>query len=278
MRPPGQKLASWGVLVLALTVAGCATDSPGNPSFPLRAGDARADLRRMRKQPVALARPVVVLGGFLDPGFVSGPLTADFRRWLGDERVVGVGFLTETDFEGCRRRVIDAVRRDFPNNDPRETAEVDVVAVSMGGLVARYAAAPPANPAGASDAPPLPRLRIVRLFTISSPHRGAVAADRFPAWQRLHADMRPGSAFLRGLDEAWAARDYELYPYARLHDGIVGEANTAPEGRTAWWVGGPKWGEGHFGVERDPRILDDILLRLRGERPWTTEPAAGLPE
>ena len=34
----------------------------------------------------------------------------------------------------------------------------------------------------------------------------------------------------------------------------------------------------HVGAMTDPRIMSDVLRRLRGEKPWTKEPAAALPE
>ena len=44
-------------------------------------------------------------------------------------------------------------------------------------------------------------------------------------------DMRAGSAFLCALDDCEAG--YELVPYCRLNDWIVGEENAAPPGREA---------------------------------------------
>ncbi len=65
--------------------------------------------------------------------------------------------------------VIDAVDQKFPSSDPEVTTEVDVIGYSMGGLAARYAAMP-ATAVNLSKR----RLQIGRLFTISSPHRGAL--------------------------------------------------------------------------------------------------------
>ncbi len=64
----------------------------------------------------------------------------------------------------------------------------DLVAHSMGGLAGRRLLA---GSGGAGDG-------VRRLVTIGSPHRGTVAALAGPGASAL--DLRPGSAFLRGLD------------------------------------------------------------------------------
>ncbi len=105
---------------------------------------------------------MVIVGGFLDP-LGATLLAQDFRRYLGDDRVLAVSVASATSFEECRRRIVDAVDKSFPTDDRRETIEVDVVGISMGGLAARFAAAEPDT--GSST----PRQRIRRLLTISSP-------------------------------------------------------------------------------------------------------------
>jgi hypothetical protein len=267
-------LAAW----FLLATTSCAS-APENPSFPVTVPAACAALREMEAAPKPLARPVVVLGGYHDPGF--GPMwwAAEVRRWARRPRVIGVQFARARDFEECRRDVIAAVDRAFPTADPEATVEVDVIGPSMGGLVARHAALP---------RPGERRLKVARLFTISTPHRGAALAS-LPALSRLHADMRTGSAFLRRLDEADAlaaagagdAGDgrgrYELVPYTRLGDRIVGPANAAPAGAAPWWVANVPLQPAHVGANLDPRIRADIARRLRGEPPFTRSPAAPLP-
>ena len=97
----------------------------------------------MAQAPKRLDRPVLVLGGYFDPGIVACDLSRRLRRLTGDPRVIAVPFAFCGDFDTCRARVIRAVDRAYGTVDPVWTTEVDVVAVSMGGLVARYAAAPP---------------------------------------------------------------------------------------------------------------------------------------
>ncbi len=276
-QPTPLRLIAWWVVALVAAAAaagGCAT-GPANPSFAVEPDDARRALRRMADARRPLRRPVVILGGFADPGigphFVErtlGPLVHD-----ADDRVLVVSFPLCTSFDACRRRVIDAVDRAFPCDEPGVTAEVDVIGLSMGGVVARYASAPrPADGGGAGGR----RLRIARLFTVSSPHRGATLAA-LPALTPLHADMRRGSAFLRALDDALPAGGYALYPYVRLGDAIVGERNAAPAGRSPYWVPNLPLEASHLQASRDPRILADIARRLRGEAPLASDPPAPLP-
>jgi hypothetical protein len=290
-------------LAALLVAMGCATHAP-NPSFNVSNDDARAALREMKHDAKPLPRPLVILGGLDDPGVATMVLGDDFREITGDDsRVIGVSFFFCGSFDGCRKRVIDAVDKAFPSDDPVWTTEVDVVAVSMGGLVARYAAAPPrarqatatatatatANAASqpTTDRAPTRRLHIARLFTISSPHRGAALAF-LPTFNQLQIDMRAGSRFLQRLDaydeliEAGSAQtrpydSYELIPYVRLDDVIVGERNAAPAGWTPWWVPAEPFQDSHMFAIADPRIVADIARRLRGEPPLTSDPPAPLP-
>jgi pimeloyl-ACP methyl ester carboxylesterase len=253
----------------AFCLLGCAT-APRNPSFDVSALNARRALREMRDSPRLLERPVVVLDG-LGPPVASWLLAARLKHLTGDDRFVGVNFAFTGSFDDCRRRLIEAVERRFPGGDPLVTREVDVVAVSMGGVVARYAAAPPAGAAGK-------RLRIARLFTISSPHRGAELAALPALLGRKQLDMREESRFLRRLAEREAqAASYEVFPYTRLGDLVVGERNTAPPGLTPLWVPNLLLEPAHLGCFADPRIIADIVRRLRGEPSFATEPLEPLP-
>lgn len=266
--------ASVALLVVALT--GCAP-RPVNPSFSVPSADAKQFVREMRADPLTLDRPVVACAGWADPGFASSYWTGQLRRAFADadDRTLGVHFARRYTFDGCRDRLIAAVDRAFPTDDPDWTTEVDVVAFSMGGLVARYAAA---EPAAVDPARPTTRrrLKIRRLFTISTPHRGATMA-RVPTLERRVVGMRAGSPFLARLDGAWPGRRYRCVAYTRLNDPIVGTAHTAPPGTTPYWVAAPPLARSHQKAYRDPRIVADILCRLRGDTPLTAEISTPLP-
>lgn len=255
-------------------LAGCATDQTVNPSFPLSMADAERLLRQAAKRPHPMVRPVVVIGGFLDPGVAAPVLAGDLRRYTGDRRIIAVSPGYAQSFNECRQLIIDAVDRAFPTSDPNRTTEVDVVGYSMGGIAARYAAMDPSI-----GIRPARRLGIGRLFTICTPHRGANAARNVVIISPLQAPMRPGSAFIRSLD-ALPARWEDLYPifaYARLGDDEIGMERTAPPGQTPWWVATPPGASPHDWAFKDARILADILRRLQGDTPLSSEPPAPLP-
>jgi len=253
----------------AAAMSGCTADEPLNPSFALTLADSKLALREMTREPRPFDRPVVVLGGIYDPGVVASVLGDRLRRLSGEpDQVISVSFFGLASFDRCRDRVIRRVDEKFPTDDPAATVEVDVVGVSMGGLVARYAAAPRGDGGR--------RLRIRRLYTISTPHRGAQMAT-LPTVDRRALDMRPGSAFLEALDDALAELDYLIIAYTRLDDAVVGEANTAPTGHAPFWVPNVPGSFAHLFATDDPRILADIARRLRGETPYTIEPPMPLP-
>jgi hypothetical protein len=255
------------ILVCAL-VGGCSADRPLNPSFPAAMRDAKAMLLQMQQDPRPLRRPLVVAGGIHDPGFVAGRMAKALARAIEtDDLIITVTFTgrgTGT-FDECRQRLIEAVETAFGPTQGPTTVEVDVIGISMGGIVARYAAGPRDD--GGK------RLRIRRLFTIASPHRGARLAA-LPTFDRRVVDMRAGSDFLATLDAELPEASYELYAYARLGDFIVGAANAAPPGRNPWWVANPPFALAHIGAPHDARIMADILRRLRGQEPLAVLPEA----
>ena len=256
-------------VLLGAAATGCAT-APANPSFALSATDARKALREMRQAPRPLERPVVVVHG-LGPAVASRVVANHIRRLTRDRRVITASYDSLGSFDAARRRVVGAVERAFPDRDPHRTREVDVVAISMGGVVARYAAAPPVDAKGK-------RLKVARLFTISSPHRGAAMAALPAVLGRTQRDLRRGSIFLRELARREAALPpYELVPYGRLGDAVVGAENTAPAGTTPIWVPNLLLEDAHLTAFADPRILADIARRLRREEPFASGPAEPLP-
>ena len=253
------------LVTLPVLTLGCAT-SPENPSFPLSVDQARKTMDEMELDPKPLDRPVVIVGGYLDVGIGAALVKDALTPVTEDERIETVCLFGCGSFDECRKSIVAAVDRAFPCPDPDRTTEVDVIGISMGGLAARYAAAP------------LPRhgrrLRIGRLFTVSSPHQGAVAAD-LPTFHPLALQMRHGSPLLKAV--AGFKPDYPIYPYVRLGDAWVGVANAAPAGRVAWWLPNRWFEDSHIGAATDPRILADIARRLRREPPFTREPPAPLP-
>lgn len=248
----------------AATLAGCIVPRrPDNPSFAVTRSEAQSDLRRMQEAPLPLPRPVVFIAGISDPRISSGAMRSGIAPTL-DAPSMEVDFFTEFTFDGARALLLREVAAAL-GTDIDHLPEVDVVAFSMGGLVARYAAIP--DEAGR-------RLPVRRMFTVCVPHEGArLAGVPFGVPQGM--DMQHGSPFLQRL--AAAPRDYELVCYARLDDVTVGEEFAAPEGEPLWWVPTPSGEYAHMQAFNDPRILADIARRLRGEEPFSRPPAAPLP-
>jgi pimeloyl-ACP methyl ester carboxylesterase len=266
---------------LSLFSLACA-GGPDNPSFPLTVDGAGVALKEMAKQPKPLPRPVVIVGGYLDPGISTAALKSRLQPLLKDDRILTIPLPFCATFDDCRDEILAAVEKAYPCDDPRWTTEVDVIGISMGGLAARHAAAPVPRGKG-SNGTYSKRLRIARLFTISTPHRGAYLAG-LPTFHKLLLQMRHGSDFLNELDAAIQAKatpedaPYPIYPYVRRHDGWIGETNAAPPGwEVAWWVPNQPFQDAHISCCTDPRIIADVARRLRGETPFTLDPPAPLP-
>ena len=240
-----------------------------NPAFPITKADAEVERDRMIADPVSLERPVVIIGGYRSPFFNVDDLRTSLAEMTnGDEMMFTRKYtMLRGDIEEVAVELVAQVEHEFPDAGlDGETVEVDVVGLSMGGLVARFAADRLAD-----TYPGDLKLRVRRLFTISTPHRGSVLAEKVPLIEdRAVSDMVRGSLFLTKLDEAYEG-DYEIIPYTRLEDGVVGAVNTAPHGRHPIWVSSPQIGGSHLSVNSDLRILVDIARRLRGEEPLATE-------
>lgn len=266
-------LIGWGLL------AGCACGPDRGPVLPLTEEAARRDLERMRSEPVRLERPVVVIGGYLDPDLGSGWLAREIRRLTGDSRVVSVNLFPSTSFDDCRRRIVHAVDAAFPGQDPGWTTEVDAIGVSMGGLAARYAALPPSAHSCGSPGGDRMALKVKRLYTISSPHQGARLAD-LPTLHPLQLAMRRGSRFYADLErfEREAGAGYPIVPYVQWGDSVVGIENAAPKGQACLWTSRGVCPLPHIAAVLDPRIQADIARRLRGEAPHAMERLEPRPE
>lgn len=281
-----------GMVLALLALGGCIWREASNPSVHVTLREARLDLVRMRQCPRPLHRPVVILNGYHTlPVLAAIPREELMRATSGrPEDFMSVSYVLGPTIEGAAIDAVRAVEGRWPSADADETIEVDVVGISMGGLVARYAASsmflPDMARAGRGG---VKRLRIARLFTLATPHNGSRVA-RFVRLDPAAWDMAPGSAFLARLDAdraramaeegsagrkpvdradaggSGAASGYELICYAHAYDFIVGSARSSPPGTSAIRTGGT-WFFSHFSVVGDPVILADIARRLRDEEP-----------
>lgn len=224
-----------------------------NPDFAISRRQALDEHARMAAAPVTLARPVLVLAGWRVPSItpvsaqaVLCPLTSARR-----DDFHSISYARAPSIEHAADHAARAARARFPGVDA-----FDVVAISMGGLVARVLRRDKA-------------LGIARLFTLSTPHRGASMA-RIARPDGCARQMKPGSALLRSLDGALPDIGCALRPYVLLRDWWVAARNCAPRGMGAFWLDGSTFAQrvaGHFVINRDPRVLADIARCLRAEEP-----------
>lgn len=261
------------LLALVVVLGGCVNPTAPNPSFPLSMEDADEAFESMKAEKKPLERPLLIYGGYGDPGLMVGGLANRMRLVTSTpDLVVSRDFFWASSIPQAREWAYQQALETYADGDEDRLREMefDVIGFSMGGLVARAVAAPP-GPSGT-----VPALNVRRMYTIGTPHRGAKGAT-LPSLDPKVRAMRPGSPFLARLDEALNDASYELVCYVRLGDGIVGQENTAPEGVGLYWVPNQPFEFAHLNAGSDMRIIVDIARRLRGETPFTTEDAAPLP-
>ncbi len=226
--------------------------------------EERAEAARLRAAPVALARPVVVLGGWRTP-HVSARALADRLCSLTSGRredFVALSFLRASRVEEAAAKASREIERVFGAGADGRTREMDVVGVSMGGLVGRAIECGAFGRWGEG----VRRVEVKRLFTLATPHRGARMA-RIAAPDGAARSMRAGSGFLARLDVALRASEMEVVAYARTRDGMVGATNAAPWGMDPMWVDGPR-ALSHLTITQEWRFVLDVARRLRGEGAW----------
>ena len=241
-----------------------------NPDFPLTHAEALLEMERMRASLVVPKRPILVLAGYHAWRLMVASTARTMRGLVGGpaDHYHSMAYPLSSSIEGIARSVVREVGRIWPHDEPHRTAEIDVIGVSMGGLVARVAAQLPLVDGQK-------RLRIVRLFTLATPHQGALLAERTPAFLRDSGarDMHPESRFLERLNASLPTAKYELTCYTRLNDKWVGAKNTAPPSREPIWVSGLRF-MSHTTVTADARLLVDMARRLRGEEPLARRASA----
>lgn len=259
-------------IVVAMTstaIAGAFTKGPvaqwlalphDNPDFAVTPDDLALTMERLRATHMAPPRPVLVLAGYRAWRIMVAHTARRLHDLVGgpEDMFEPLAYPHCGDIDRIARLVVRHVEKTWPNREPHRTTEIDVVGVSMGGLVARLAAQLPLEDGQK-------RLRIARLFTLGTPHNGAILAGKI-ALDRAAKDMKPGSAFLDRLNSGLPSAKYELVCYARLNDRWVGATRCAPPGREPHWVSGTRMFS-HATITTDERILADIALRIRGEAP-----------
>jgi triacylglycerol lipase len=199
--------------------------------------------------------PVLMVPGFMGPGFLLAPLAA-FLRAHGREVHVLNTFPALGGVEASAHRMVGAIAR---LREQTGADRVDLVAHSMGGLACRY------------YMNHLMEEPVVRRFiSIATPHRGTKLAH-FP-FTRSAKDMRPGGELLAAMAECPPGEGVCCYTIRAGWDQIVVPRH---HGR---WEGHARdhelpWAE-HWAVQLDPRTLALVLALLEEpEEALAQEPA-----
>ncbi|MFK7962319.1 MAG: hypothetical protein AB8G96_17550 [Phycisphaerales bacterium] len=270
MTPARRIAGGCALLIGSVLLTGCQTAPAARPALSaeptmpeLTIPAARDELARLGRGAEPLERPLLIFSGWGDPGVAGFVLVRALESAVlaGGEHppIHGVDFFTTFTPAACRERALNAAARAL-GATPGQPVEVDIIGKSMGGLVAREVARHQASV-------DQPSLIVRRIFTISTPHRGARLAG-LPTLDPRVVSMRSGSDFLVALDADLARPGAPpIHAYTRTGDWMVGEANTAPAGGTVAVLPRP-WHEfGHIQAGGDPRIVADIVRRLRGDAP-----------
>jgi hypothetical protein len=227
-----------------------------NPDFHLDDAALEADLARMAREPRALDRPVVILGGWHSPGVANWGVESVLRPHTSGRRedFLSITYPLKLSVGGAAAAAAAGMR-----GAGLWERELDLIGISMGGVIARGLAG---GTFGHGE------LRVRRIFTIATPHRGAKVA-RVAMVDRCAWELRPGSKLINGLNGCNGSGP-ELVCYGVLRDWWIGARNTAPPWMQPHWIDVPP-GVGrlcsHFAINHDRRVLVDIARRLRGEEP-----------
>lgn len=167
-----------------------------------------------------------------------------YLRLSGHRRQLSFNYRSSGSIES----IALALRRHIDQNV--KGGRIDIVAHSMGGLVARYYVQ---RLGGAR--------RVDRLLTLGTPHLGTTAAAA-GAWLPLGliSQLEPRGAFLSALNRLPPPSGVRVFAFAAEHDGMVRptESAFAPFGDRILLPG-----LGHLDMLLAPRVFAEIERRLR---------------
>src|SRR5262245_39969257 len=159
-----------------------------NPQFHMDEEALAAESARMAREPRGLERPVVILGGWHSPGVANWSVESILRPHTSGRAgdFLSITYPFKMSVGGAADAAVRAMRE-----RGMWDRELDIVGVSMGGVIARALAA---GTFGHGD----PRVR--RIFTIAAPHRGAKVA-RVALLDRCAWELRPKSRLIAGINQ-----------------------------------------------------------------------------
>lgn len=227
-----------------------------NPHFAVSRAEAKRMLASCAKTPFKLTRPLFIISGYHSPKITILPVASTFRRCTTNPQMLHmVSSPLAMSLESGAANAVAAIQKHAAGH-----SEIDIIGHSMGGVIARMIL-------GVSGMP-----HVCRLFTLATPHRGAIIAPFAPI-DRAARQLRCNSEFLNQLNARPMPPGTEVVCYARLYDWWVGAQNCAPPGHDAFWLDADTFVSrllGHFTITRDERIQADIIRRMRGEAPLAT--------
>jgi hypothetical protein len=241
-----------------------------NPAFPHTHAQIEDEERRIRATFAPLPRPLIIIGGYHAPQAQPTALLQRLQSLIGPDafaaspnaRPLCLSYLMMIDTD----RILDALADQISAAglcdpaSPDRTVEVDLIGISMGGVLCRALCQPPWRTQRRKLI-----VRAARVFTLGSPHRGANLAREITL-DPAGLDLGTNSPFLRTLNSTASVQPHELICYARLRDFWVGATNAAPPGHSIIWTPG-LLGLTHLCLSQDRRILVDLSRRLRDEPP-----------
>ena len=130
------------------------------------------------------------------------------------EDFFAVSYTFGSNMDNIAELIVARVDRHWPSDSPDETIEVDVVGISMGGLMGRYTAMPAGGFVGESkfeilrdlgvDAPEIPQFELLRNEAspaqrerLAKAYADSPFADRIAEWLREADDLLGGEEIKR---------------------------------------------------------------------------------
>lgn len=227
-----------------------------NPNFAVSRAEARRILATCATTPFRLTRPLFIIAGYHSPKITIYPIASTFRKCITNPELLHmVSSPLAMSLESAAAKAFAQIQKHAAGH-----TEIDIIGHSMGGVIARMIL-------GTSGMP-----HVCRLFTLATPHRGAIIAPFAPI-DRAALQLKCNSGFLNKLNAKPMPPGTEVVCYARLYDWWVGAQNCAPPGHDPFWLDADTFVSrllGHFTITRDERILADIIRRMRGEMPLAT--------
>ena len=243
--------ATLAVLVLTwgIFLSGCsAAEKKRSREVAMEQREAELELKSMAETPKPLRRPVLLLTGWLEP-----PSNWNrFRTWLESSTVCSDREILCPDLRGPGG-LAAAVEKVLSICADR--GEVDVIAHSAGGLVAREAAR------GSRGEK---RLRIARLFAIATPHKGTPWGKFWPVlpYPLQAADCRPTSPFIASLDGDLSTASMPISTFWAEGDVVVPRESAQAVGAEHHSYSRPKGFFIHRKCAADPRLARDVIAGL----------------